>query len=231
MAVKDELFYWLKLDMDFLFGQLVDFITREYGAEYVLLYLKMCGLVIKNGGAFCAKIGEVTVIYDCDYLERELKYFEKETIENAIDLYKRFGLFYEDEKGILHINNFEDMVGCETYWAKKKRETRENRRAEYRNNYDSSMFDNDENNGFVYLVKLDKHYKIGISQIPESRLKEFTLLPYPLEEICIERVRNYKKCEEELHNIFYKNRVRGEWFDLKEEDIEFIKSYLSERKL
>lgn len=31
--------------------------------------------------------------------------------------------------------------------------------------------------GYVYLVKLDKNYKIGISKNPNQRLKEFTKLP------------------------------------------------------
>lgn len=87
------------------------------------------------------------------------------------------------------------------------------------------------NDGYVYLVKLDKHYKIGISISPESRLQEFTLLPYPLEDICIEKVKNYKQVEKELHKIYTKKRVRGEWFSLDENDIEFIKNYLSEKRL
>lgn len=85
--------------------------------------------------------------------------------------------------------------------------------------------------GYVYLVRLDKHYKIGISKNPKDRLKEFTLLPYPLEDICIERVANYEQCEEELHLHFDNKRVRGEWFELDEEDIEYIKKYLEERRV
>ena len=83
--------------------------------------------------------------------------------------------------------------------------------------------------GYVYLVKMGEHYKIGISKQPSLRLKEFTLLPYPLEKICIKKVNNYKNCEEELHKIFAKKRVRGEWFSLEEKDIAFIKDYLQKR--
>lgn len=82
--------------------------------------------------------------------------------------------------------------------------------------------------GYVYLVKLDKHYKIGISKQPSIRLKEFTLLPYPLEEICVVKVNEYRNAEEELHKIFENKRVRGEWFELNEADVSFIRYYLQE---
>lgn len=88
-----------------------------------------------------------------------------------------------------------------------------------------------QNIGYVYLVKLDKYYKVGISVTPETRLKEFTLLPYPLEEVFIVRVGNYKQVEEDLHKIFDKRRIRGEWFDLTDEDVSFIGNYLEERKI
>lgn len=87
-----------------------------------------------------------------------------------------------------------------------------------------------QTDGYVYLVKLDKHYKIGISISPESRLQEFTLLPYPLQDICIENVKNYKQVEKELHKIYAKKRVRGEWFSLDDKDIDYIKRYLKDRK-
>lgn len=88
-----------------------------------------------------------------------------------------------------------------------------------------------QTDGYVYLVKLDKHYKIGISVSPESRLQEFTLLPYPLEDICIEKVVNYKQVEKELHSFYADKRVRGEWFSLDDKDIDYIKQYLKNRKI
>ena len=88
-----------------------------------------------------------------------------------------------------------------------------------------------QNDGYVYLVKLDKHYKIGISISPDSRLQEFTLLPYPLEDICIEKVNDYKQVEKELHKLYSDKRVRGEWFSLQQSDVENIIKYIQERKV
>lgn len=82
--------------------------------------------------------------------------------------------------------------------------------------------------GYVYLVKMGEHYKIGISKSPEKRLGEFTKLPNELEKICVVKVKGYKRIEEYLHEHFADKRVRGEWFELNEEDIEYIKEYLKE---
>lgn len=88
-----------------------------------------------------------------------------------------------------------------------------------------------ENDGYVYLVKLDKYYKIGVSISPDSRLQEFTLLPYPLEYICIEKVNNFKQVEKDLHKLYSQKRVRGEWFLLQQSDIERIIKYIQQRKV
>ena len=85
--------------------------------------------------------------------------------------------------------------------------------------------------GCVYLIKMGDSYKIGISKNPSQRFKEFTKLPYPIEEIFIEKVNAYEIVEKELHAIFANKQKRGEWFDLNETDIEFIRNYLTERKV
>lgn len=85
------------------------------------------------------------------------------------------------------------------------------------NNEDKSNRD-----GYVYLVKLDKHYKIGIAQDPKSRLKEFTLLPYELEYITTAYVNNYAQVEKDLHEKYKSYRVRGEWFELNNQQVKEI---------
>lgn len=82
------------------------------------------------------------------------------------------------------------------------------------------------NKGCVYLVKLDKHYKIGVSRKPKERLKEFTLLPYKLEEIIIKNVEDYLGVEKYLHKKYKDFRIRGEWFEFSPKQVEDIKNYL-----
>ncbi len=77
-------------------------------------------------------------------------------------------------------------------------------------------------------VMLDRNtglYKIGRSKNPMSR--ERTLQS---EKPVIDMVFNFSatnKDEKKLHNLFLEKRVRGEWFSLSNEDLEFIKIYLT----
>jgi hypothetical protein len=80
--------------------------------------------------------------------------------------------------------------------------------------------------GYVYIVKMGKSYKIGTSKTPRERLKEFTKLPEPIEDVFIKKVCNYKAIEEELHNMYNEKRIRGEWFRLNSKDISKIISFL-----
>lgn len=233
MSIKDEVFYWVKVDTDFLFYNEGKALLSIYGSDYLVIYLLICGMVAEQNGILAIKVGDKIIPYDTNDIKRECKWFDEDKIANAVDLYKKIGLICVDENGIMYIPDFEDRIGCETYWAKRKRATRGNKKEQQINISDKIVCIGKENeeNGYVYLVKLDKHYKIGISINPNDRLKEFTLLPYPLEEICIERVKGYKTIEQELHTIFERKNVRGEWFELNEEDVLFIKNYLYQRKI
>jgi hypothetical protein len=79
--------------------------------------------------------------------------------------------------------------------------------------------------GYVYLLKADNGlYKIGQAKIIDRRIAQLAVsLPYELElEVAIQTER-YKELEPELHERFSAKRKRGEWFELNEADIEYIK--------
>jgi hypothetical protein len=79
--------------------------------------------------------------------------------------------------------------------------------------------------GFVYLLRADNGvYKIGASTTPEQRSKTLGIqLPYEtILEHTIETDDMYW-LEGWLHHKFTKKRKQGEWFELDEADIEYIK--------
>lgn len=80
--------------------------------------------------------------------------------------------------------------------------------------------------GYLYVIKLGEYYKIGVTQRPEYRLKEFTKLPHELIVIILEYVENYDKLETQLHKLFFNKKIRGEWFNLNNEDIIQIKEFI-----
>lgn len=177
------------------------FYIDDMGIEWLVEYKKKeCLAIGMNRFAFCPRCGEKIAWDDINERQKALFNFAKSRVD-------------------------EQVVISRHRKRKLKEEIRERRR---KLDFEENKKKQKKNCGYVYLVKLDKHYKIGISVSPDERLKEFTLLPYELENILILKVKDYDKREKELHEHFADKRVRGEWFELNEEDIEYIKEYLKE---
>ena len=100
----------------------VDFLmSQNDGANYVVLYQMLCLKTINTGGRLSRTIGEIVIPYDVDKIQRDCKWFSADTIRVALELYKRFGLVYEDQDGVLVLSNHDELIGSETDWAKQKR--------------------------------------------------------------------------------------------------------------
>lgn len=81
----------------------------------------LCLKCINTEGELARQIGEVIIPFDVDKITRDCKYFERNTIVVALELFKRLGMIYQEENGCLKIAEFENMVGSETDWAAQKR--------------------------------------------------------------------------------------------------------------
>lgn len=118
-------FYWIKLRKDFMSGDIVDFLmSQRNGAQYVVLYQMLCMMCINTQGALSRQIGELIVPFDTDKIQRDCKYFSRDTITIALELFKKVGLIYEQNAGWLVITGFSDLVGFETDYAIQKRQQR-----------------------------------------------------------------------------------------------------------
>jgi len=79
---------------------------------------------------------------------------------------------------------------------------------------------------YIYLTKTDFGYKIGRTTRPEKR--PWTVagnMPIKLTVIVVIEVPNSKEAEKRLHGLFEDKWLRGEWYALNDEDVEFIKGY------
>lgn len=115
-------FYWIKLRKDFINGDTVDFLmSQKNGAQYVVLYQMLCFMCINTNGELFRKIGEVIIPYDVDKIQRDCKYFSRDTVTIALELFKKLGLIYEQEPGCLVISDFDNLIGLESDYAKQKR--------------------------------------------------------------------------------------------------------------
>ena len=118
-------FYWMKLKESFMTSDTIDyFMSQPDGANYVVLYQMLCLKTINTDGRLSRQIGEVVIKYDIPKIQRDLKWFSADTIRVALNLYKSFGLVYEDINGVLVLADHNNLVGCETDWGEKKRRQR-----------------------------------------------------------------------------------------------------------
>lgn len=69
---------------------------------------------------------------------------------------------------------------------------------------------------YTYLIFDGKFYKIGQSLHPDKRLSELKTANPKCRLICF----GYGRTEKQLHDIFAKNRISREWFDLRRSDVE-----------
>jgi hypothetical protein len=114
-------YYWIKLTDRFMTSDTVDFLmSQKDGANYVVLYQMLCLKTVNNNGVMARQLGEMIVPYDVDKIQRDCKWFSIDTVRIALELYKKLGLIYENNDGILAISNFDRMIGSQTYGAEKK---------------------------------------------------------------------------------------------------------------
>lgn len=114
-------YYWIKLTDHFLTSDTVDFLlSQKNGANYVVLYQMLCLKSVNSNGLLARQIGEIIVPYDVEKIQRDCKHFDVDTVRVALELYKKLGLVYEQQDGILQIANFDRLVGSQTISAEKK---------------------------------------------------------------------------------------------------------------
>ncbi len=127
--MAESRFYWIKLKLNMLTSKTVDFLmSQKGGANYVLLYQMLCLLTINSNGELADYVGEIIIPFDEAKIQRDTKYFNIDTIRVALELYKKLGLIYVQENGILKIADFENLIGSESSSAKRVREYRERQR-------------------------------------------------------------------------------------------------------
>ena len=103
----------------------VDFLmSQKNGAEYVVLYQMLCLMTVKTNGKLERQLNEVIIPYDAEKIQRDTKYFNIDTVRNALQLYIHLGLIYKDDNGCLSIANYENLVGVESGSAERMRRLR-----------------------------------------------------------------------------------------------------------
>lgn len=118
---NNQRYYWIKLSDRFMTSDTVDFLMEQKdGANYVVLYQMLCLKSVNNNGELARRIGEVIIPYDEEKIQRDCKWFSIDTVRVALNLYKKLGLIYAQDDGILKIADFDRLIGSQTISAEKK---------------------------------------------------------------------------------------------------------------
>lgn len=118
-------FYWIKLKESFMTSDTVDYLmSQPDGANYVVLYQMLCLKTINTEGKLSRRIGEIMIPFDVEKIVRDCKWFSADTVRIALNLYKAFGLIYEDANGVLVLSDHKNLIGSETDAAARMRALR-----------------------------------------------------------------------------------------------------------
>ena len=82
--------------------------------------------------------------------------------------------------------------------------------------------------GYVYLIQSPTTaYKIGRTQDPDDRIKTFSVkLPFEVNYIRLIYTDDMYALEKALHDYFADKRINGEWFELEDADVTYLKHML-----
>jgi hypothetical protein len=140
---KNKKFYWIKLKDTFMTSDAVDFLMgQKNGSQYVVLYQMLCLKTVNTNGRLVREIGEIIIPYEVPKIVRDCKYFDTDTVTVALELYKKLGLIYADENGILSIANYDNLVGGETQQAAIMRSIRARKNVSISSNNVTKMLPN-----------------------------------------------------------------------------------------
>ena len=125
MAYDKTKLYWLKLKEDFFDEEIISFIEEQpNGKEYVLFYLKLCIISMKNNGTLIRKVGDMFIPYDYIKIAQMTK-TNPDTVLIAMELLLMVGLIQKLDNGDLFITQLNEMTICKTAGAVQKQMKRQ----------------------------------------------------------------------------------------------------------
>jgi hypothetical protein len=81
--------------------------------------------------------------------------------------------------------------------------------------------------GYVYLMRCNRHYKIGVAKDVMKRLVAIQIgNPYNVTIVQHKEFDNPVSVEKELHRKYSERNVGGEWFALRRDEVDWVIEYL-----
>ena len=114
-------YYWLKLNVNFFDKEEIKLIEgMQNGKDYIIFYMK---LLLKSANTDGKLMFRDVIPYTVEMLS-SVTNTNPDTVMTATDLFVKLGMMERLDNGALFMLETKNMVGCETEFAKKKREYR-----------------------------------------------------------------------------------------------------------
>ena len=122
MAEKDKRYYWLKLKRDFFKRHDIRIVENQTnGKEYILFYLKLlCESVDHDGNLRFSD----QIPYNEEMLAT-ITNTNVDIVRNAVRIFSELNMMQILDDGTLFMNQVQEMIGSETYWAEQKRKQKQ----------------------------------------------------------------------------------------------------------
>ena len=131
----------------------------------------------------------------------------------------------EWEEIVERVAKFYNAVTPEDIDADNRGQRKYERKAVKKSNKRSRSRSTPDNSGFVYVLQAGPYYKIGRAKNVNNRVKQLATLP-PFDVVIIHTIKTQDSYELELqlHGRFDNKHKNGEWFELDEEDVTWLKT-------
>lgn len=151
------------------------------------------------------------VIWEEDSIKEWLLYWFY-TIEDAYNQFQELEKFIKSKRlvrsDLMSFKTFQDLI----------------RNVDFEKSQQIQEEPQKNKNGYIYLIESNWLYKIGKTKNVSSRIKKYiTENPNEITLIHSYHAENYTDEEARLHEKFQSKRIRWEWFQLSEIDINYIK--------
>ena len=204
--MEQSKFYWLKLKRDFFKKHDIRIIeTMPNGKDYLIFYLKLlCESIDHDGNLRFSD----EIPYSVDMLS-VITNTNVDIVKSAITLFTELKMMEILDDGTYYMSKVENMIGCETEWAKKKREYREKQKELEKGQCPTNVLtmsdksksiekeidiDKKENNNNTIIIK-EKDF--SLNEKPVEKADYITLGTYQRIKL---RVKDYEKLKSEFNN-------------------------------
>lgn len=163
-------YYWLKLNIDFFDREEIKLIENSpNGKDYIIFYMKLLLKSTNTDGRLMFK----DVIPYTDEMLATITNTNIDVVRSAVKMFIQLGLMDKLDDGALFMIETQNMIGCETEYAKKQREYREKKKQEL---IEDKTQDNIETKKDIVRqekeIELDKEIDINNTHRGEAKKEE-----------------------------------------------------------